>query len=177
MTLASIHKRFMATWLIVFRLLYAMYSMCLHAWIFHNLSAITVGAAESWNVGSGGAGMLLQFQWGSSGAGQEHLKWKRNKRHPLATDNIKSGAEKLCMELPHTVYMQSRCCQCQPQCRFFPSVSDTYMYIDQQCMLLHLCTSRFGSRSRLATQIITGYIVAYIYQPFWLQVAQGSHGY
>ena len=62
MTLASIHKRFMATWLIVFRLLYAMYSMCLHACIFHNLSANTVGAAESWNIGSGGAGMLLQFQ-------------------------------------------------------------------------------------------------------------------
>ena len=101
MTLASIHKCFMAAWLIVFRLLYAMYSKCLHA-------ANTVGAAESWNIGSGGAGMLLQFQWGSSGAGQEHLKWNRNKRHCLATDSIKSGAEKLCMELPHTVYTHTQ---------------------------------------------------------------------
>ena len=29
----------------------------------------------------------------------------------------------------------------------------------------------------LATQIITGYIVADIYQPFWLQVARASRGY
>ena len=53
--------------------------------ILHNLGVITVGAAESWDIASGGAGMLLQSQWGSSGAEQEHLEWNKNKKHPLPT--------------------------------------------------------------------------------------------
>ena len=116
----SIHKCFTVSHMVdCVRLLYTMYRT--YNTILHNLGVITVGAAESWDTASGGAGMLLQSQWGSSGAGQEHLEWNRNTIHPLPTGTENHNVFKLAAifyyRLRHTCthrYCQSQLCSQVP---------------------------------------------------------------
>lgn len=141
----SIHKCFTVSHMVdCVRLLYTMYRT--YNTILHNLGVITVGAAESWDTASGGAGMLLQSQWGSSGAGQEHLEWNRNTIHPLPTGTENHNVFKLAAifyyRLRHTCthrYCQSQLCSRVPG-------TCTRVLATLLTNSVHIFTSHFGSR-------------------------------